>query len=64
MSKLDDIFEFHFKENSIPSIRGGKLTEKSKQQIIELFCAVAVSLAEPMDNLVELQELIDEFEKL
>lgn len=36
MSKLDEPVTIHFKENSIPSLRRGVLTDESKDEIKDL----------------------------
>lgn len=41
MSKLDDLkIQIHFKENSIPSVHAGPMTEESKQTIKALMLEI------------------------
>jgi hypothetical protein len=48
MSKLDDIWiQIHFKENGIPDIHAGPMTEESKQQIKDMIDGILFESDEP-----------------
>ena len=51
VDELDNLtVEIHFKENSIPSIHAGKLTEESKQRLTQLTTEAKISELEDLPS--------------